>query len=175
MSRAVIDAPDDGYWFDRSTEGREILAALRRFREADDAFRRSLVRSMGMNVTDVQAIRHVIAADRDQQPLSPRELAGRLGISTASTTTLLDRLAAHGHIERIPHASDRRRIVVHATAYAHEQVRSHLATMHAEMARIAGEVPAHCRGAVVGFLHRMAEHVEDVTEHAGEEAVLGDG
>ncbi len=164
MGRRSIDVMSgDGYWYDASAEGTQILAALRRFRAAEEHFRRQLVREMGMNITDVVAIRHVMAAEQAGAALTPRDLADRLEISTASVTTLLDRLAGYGHLDRVAHPTDRRKVVVRATAHAHEEVRTRLAAMHEEMARIAAAVPPHCRDAVVGFLDAMAGHFAGAT------------
>ncbi|UFU06869.1 MarR family winged helix-turn-helix transcriptional regulator [Ruania halotolerans] len=165
--------PEQGYWYAETDRGLTILAAVRRFREADDALRRRLVRTMGMNVTDVQALRHVIAAERTERPLTPRDLASLLEISTPSVTTLVDRLAGYGHLERAPHPQDRRKVVLRATAHAHTEVHHHLGAMHAEMARIAGDVPEHCRDAVVTFLDAMSAHLRRTGERA--EAVPGEG
>ncbi len=68
---------------------------------------------MDMNATDLAALRMLIVREGRGETVSPHDVARHLRISTASTTKLLDRLSASGHIERRPHPSDRRaRIVI---------------------------------------------------------------
>lgn len=63
------------------------------------------------NETDFQAMQHLLQAG----PTSPSQLARELHITTAAVTSVIDRLVAAGHVRRIPHASDRRRVVIEPT------------------------------------------------------------
>ncbi|WP_418275103.1 MarR family winged helix-turn-helix transcriptional regulator [Isoptericola jiangsuensis] len=135
------DAPS-AYWYaDTDAEPRRLLEALRTFRRADEEMRLRASRDMDMNLTDLRALRHVIARGQHDDAVTPRALAARLGISSASTTKLLDRLCASGHLERRPHPVDRRSVVVVATDAAHHEVRDRLTRMHARMLAIAEAVP----------------------------------
>lgn len=145
------------YWFSPDdAEPRSLLEALREMRQADDVMRRRASRSMDMNVSDLQALQLVIAAARTGQDATPRELSRRLGITTASTTKLLDRLCASGHLVRRTNPSDRRSVVVTATPAAHEEVRQRLAGMHERMIEVARQVPPESRPDVRRFLLAMA-------------------
>ena len=53
-------------------------------------------------------------------PCSPTELAAFLSMTTASVTSLLDRLQRAGHVVRRQHPSDRRRVVVELTPRARD-------------------------------------------------------
>lgn len=156
----------DHYWYGDDRDVVEMLDATRRFRRADQEMRRRMARGMGMNVTDLQALQFVIAAERRGHDVTARQLSRDLGISTASTTKLLDRLTASGHLERRPHPSDRRALVIGATEHAHTEVRERLVEMHDRMAQIARDVPSVSRGAVVGFLEAMAAYLDEVGEPA---------
>jgi DNA-binding MarR family transcriptional regulator len=154
----MSDGP--AYWYPDGDHAVAVLRALRTFRRADEEMRRRMSADMDMNVSDLQALQLVIAAERSEVAATPRMLATRLGISTASTTKLLDRLTASGHLVRSPHPHDRRSVVVHATAHAHEEVRERLGHMHERMAQIAKAVPQHCRPAVAEFLTEMAAELD---------------
>jgi DNA-binding MarR family transcriptional regulator len=54
----------------------------------------------------------------DPEPLTPSEIAARIAVpvTTATITAVLDTLERNGYIERRPHPSDRRRLLVHLTA-----------------------------------------------------------
>ena len=60
---------------------------------------------MHMNVSDMRAI--LLLSERG--PMGGAELARRLGISSAATTVLVDRLERAGHFERVRDTGDRRR------------------------------------------------------------------
>jgi len=55
-----------------------------------------------------------ILADSDS-PLPPNKLADRLIISRASATSLIDSLERRGYVQRRPHQSDRRMLLVEPT------------------------------------------------------------
>lgn len=169
----MVDLPEkkapEGYWFAGPDGAVEILHALRRFRMADRDMRRRMSEGMDMNATDIDALRHVIARERAGEAVTPRDLASYLGISTASTTKLLDRLARSGHLRRHPHPGDRRSVVVTATDHAHAEVREHLAGMHRRMREVAEAVPEASRADVARFLDAMADCLgaEDTLEDQG--------
>lgn len=90
-----------------------LLGEIRALTDAMERMHSGMKGDMDMNATDVAALRMLIMREQRGQPVSPHDLADHLRISTASTTKLLDRLSASGHLERRPHPSDRRaRIVV---------------------------------------------------------------
>ena len=49
------------------------------------------------------------------QPLTLRQLADAIGADAPYTTTIVDKLEAHGLVERLPHPDDRRRKLVTLT------------------------------------------------------------
>lgn len=149
------------YWYKESDSAVELLAALRSFRAADQDLRRRMSAGMTMNTTDLEALRHVIAHELVVDPVTPRELARHLRISGASTSKLLDRLTASGHLERAPHPRDGRSTIVVATDHAHTQVRRRLTRMHERMLEIAQDVPLEARQDVVTFLREMARDLDD--------------
>lgn len=159
--RGVVDLPGNegsrGYWFEESDSAVGILHALRRLRAADRDMRRRMSEGMDMNATDVDALRFVIARQRAGDAVTPRALATHLGISTASTTKLLDRLGRSGHLRREPHPRDRRSVIVVATDHAHAEVRARLSLMHRRMREVAEAVPEASRPDVARFLEDMAE------------------
>ena len=73
-----------------------------------------MARRMGVNVSDMTAILWL----SEHGPVGSAELARRLGISTAATTVLVDRLERAGHVERVRDTVDRRRVTLTATSEA---------------------------------------------------------
>ena len=106
-----------GYWYsaDRTGRGVAVLTALRDYRAAEAAMRRRTRSAMRMGETDLLAIRFLLKREGEGQTVSPKDLAAHLGISSASTTVLIDRLVRSGHVERRPHPTDRRATLVRLT------------------------------------------------------------
>lgn len=135
----------------------ELLRAVRDLVAADRLMRRDLARRMSLGETDLRAIRFVMAATNHDRLVAPHDLAEHLGITTAATTTMLDRLSAAGHLERLPHPTDRRSKVVVATEHAYDEVRGQLSETHDRMRAAAARVPAAARPALVAFLEELTE------------------
>lgn len=81
---------------------------LQRIREVTAQFEHALGAQLSVNPTDLAAMEHLI----QDGPLTPTELARRLGVTTAAVTTSIDRLTAVGHVTRSPNPDDRRGILV---------------------------------------------------------------
>ncbi|MGO1228763.1 MarR family winged helix-turn-helix transcriptional regulator [Brachybacterium sp. AOP42-C2-15] len=156
--------PDEGrsnrYWYDGNDSPVALLSALRAFRVADQELRRRMSEGMDMNTTDLAALRFVIANELSAEPVTPLRLAANLRISGPSTSKLIDRLTASGHLRRVPHPEDGRSRIVIATDHAHSQVRERLGHMHERMLEIAQQVPAPARAAAIAFLQAMAEQLD---------------
>lgn len=146
----------DGYWYPEHDSAIDLLAALRTYQAAHGDMQRRTSAGMDMNMTDLAALRHVIAHERHEEPLTPLGLARLLRISGASSSKLLDRLTASGHLQRVPNPDDRRSSVVVATDHGHSQVRERLDGLHARMLEAAAQVPEEVRGEVAAFLRRIA-------------------
>ena len=58
----------------------------------------------------------------------PGELADHLGVTSAAASGIVDRLVSRGHVERRPHAADRRRTQVVLTDSGRQEVLGHLST-----------------------------------------------
>ena len=93
-------------------------AAVQGYQAAVDDFDREVARLLGINTTDARCLEILI---QETSGLTPRELADRLGLTTGSATTMLDRLEKVGYVTRSAHPSDRRKLLVHATATARER------------------------------------------------------
>ena len=87
---------------------RPATSLIREFLTANEDFEAHVGRELTVNPTDLQAMQHLIM----HGPLGPTDLARRLGISTAATTAVVDRLVAVGHAQRTQHPTDRRGVVI---------------------------------------------------------------
>ncbi|MBT2502532.1 MarR family winged helix-turn-helix transcriptional regulator [Curtobacterium sp. ISL-83] len=159
-----------GYWYpddDAAQRGVTVLNALRRYRAAETAMRRRTRDAMGMNETDLLAVRFLLQAQRAGRTVKPKDLAAYLNISSASTTILIDRLVRSNHVRRDPHPTDRRALVITATTETDDEVRATLGIMHRRMMHIAEGLSAADARVIAGFLEQMRAAVDEIdhTEH----------
>lgn len=68
--------------------------------------------------THLDALAALMQADQDGAELTPGRLGRSLGLSSAATTALIDRLEVAGHAERRRSERDRRSVTVHMTPLA---------------------------------------------------------
>lgn len=168
------DTPSSGYWYGEGPDeqigrGRRVLEAMRVYRAADVAMRRRTRNEMSMGDNELLALRLILREDGKDTPTTPSAVARYLGISTASTTTLLDRLERSGHVERKPHPTDRRRVVLHATDRTNEEVRQTLGQMHKRMMDATHDLSPDDAAAIVRFLEGMTQAVDKIDAHPAHE------
>lgn len=155
-----------GYWYPEgeSTSTVDVLNMLRRYRAAETAMRARTRASMGMNETDLLALRFLLREQRAGRIVRPIDIARTLDISTASTTTLIDRLEKGGHARREPHPTDRRAGVVVPTVHSDDEVKSTLGAMHRRMLALVDELSDQERGVVTRFLAGMTSAIEEASD-----------
>ncbi|MET7702959.1 MarR family transcriptional regulator [Streptomyces sp. NPDC005485] len=66
----------------------------------------------GMHPTDVRALIALMDARRDGTAMTAGRLGSLLGLNSAGTTALVDRLERAGHVRRVRDERDRRRVLV---------------------------------------------------------------
>ncbi|WP_409182824.1 MarR family transcriptional regulator [Amycolatopsis sp. VS8301801F10] len=132
---------------------REISLAVRRLLQAGRGMQAALARRLSLRVTDVQALDQVVSSP---EPIGPGELGARLGITSASATVLVDRLAAAGHLARRADPADRRRVHLEATGHAREDVRTALGPLLADIEAITERLEPEHVPVVLSFLDDVA-------------------
>lgn len=156
-----------GYWYGQGGQldySAAVLKSLRDYRSAEAAVRRSTRDSMGMGETDILALRYLLRAQASGKTVVPKDLSRFLGITSASTTSLIDRLVASGHVRRDAHPTDRRSVVVVPTVESDKEVRVTLGAMHRRMMGVAEGLTTDEARVVVDFLQRMTKALEEVKE-----------
>jgi DNA-binding MarR family transcriptional regulator len=84
--------------------------AAQAYQRSTDAFDDAVAERLGINRTDLRCLDWLADA-----PKSAGQLAEATALSSAATTTLLDRLEARGLVRRVRDTSDRRRVLVELT------------------------------------------------------------
>lgn len=88
--------------------------AMNLVRTADLLIKRIADLTQPFDLTPSSGLVLGMLADADA-PLSPNQIAERLIISRASVTSLLDTLEKRGYIQRMPHTTDRRMLLIELT------------------------------------------------------------
>ncbi|MEL6609557.1 MAG: MarR family transcriptional regulator [Pseudomonadota bacterium] len=86
--------------------------ACRRLYAAISDLDRRIARTAGISVSDLQCLNLLEAG-----PVTPRDIAGALELTSGAVTGLIDRLEAKGLVERRPNPKDRRSVVVAGTPH----------------------------------------------------------
>ena len=139
--------------------------ALRVLLRAGREMHTAMAHHLGLGETDLAAMDQLVSSTT---PLGPVELGYRLGIRSASSTVLVDRLEAAGHLRREPHPSDRRRVVLRASESARAEVRATLTPLLVAISDITARLDTTQATVVLSFLRdvtaAMAEFARSTAE-----------
>jgi len=150
-------------WIPQTERDQAVMDVLRGIRALGDAMDRmhsGMKGDMDMNASDVAALRMLIVREQRGQTVSPHDLARHLRISTASTTKLLDRLTASGHLERRPHPHDRRARVVVLTQASREQFYRMFSERLRAMRLVAEDFADDELHVVARFLYQLSDAID---------------
>ena len=111
--------------------GSATLDALQELVDVAGAVPLAVARRAGLSTSELHSLRHLMETSR-----SPGDLARLLGVTSAASSGIVDRLVAHGHAERRPHGADGRRTEVVITDSGRREVFALLAPMFAALATL---------------------------------------
>ncbi|MFD2079848.1 MarR family protein [Actinopolymorpha cephalotaxi] len=143
----------------------DLSLALRDVLDLNLLVRGALARRLGMPLTDVEAVEHVIAAQGQTHlraketggaGLGPVELSRRLGITSAAATQTVNRLVADGHVRRTPHPGDRRRQVLSVTESGMRDVMRELLPLLDLVSAVTAERSPEEREIILSYLRDVA-------------------
>lgn len=84
----------------------------------------AIARRMGLGESELHSLRHLLTG-----PLGPNDLARTLGVTSAASSGIVDRLESRGHVSRHPHPTDKRRTVVAISDSGRAEVMAELRPM----------------------------------------------
>ncbi|MEQ7847877.1 MarR family winged helix-turn-helix transcriptional regulator [Nocardioides kribbensis] len=120
--------------------------------------RHELARRSRVSDSELSALEHLV-----REPMGPAELARLLEVSTAASTGVVDRLQTKGHVQREPHAEDRRRTVVTLTDSGRAEILGHLMPMFEALRALDADLDDTERAVVARYLRGAAAAFETVT------------
>lgn len=123
------------------------LTALRELLDVAGRVGPTVASRASLSHTELQALELLF-----DTPVGPADLARRLGVSSAASSGIVDRLTARGHAVRVPHESDRRRTNVTITESGAAEIVGHLAPMFTALHELDSGLDDHDREAVEHYL-----------------------
>ena len=142
---------------DVSYRPEELTAAVRRLDMALSRWHAEVAHRLGVDEAELLALAR-LAMDESQ---GPADLARSLHMTSGAMTAVLDRLAAHGHLVREPHPTDRRRVMLHLTEGAHEAARREVRPMTETITELGRRLSPAERAAVGRYLDELVAVVTE--------------
>lgn len=129
---------------------------LREFVVVEAETRTNLMADLKIKSNDLSALRFVLDGS-DEGAVSPRALGHHLGITSASTTALVNRLEHAGYLRREPDPKDRRGLVLHTTQAARVLLESSLQRQVSSLLTAAGSFTPDELAVVEDFLQAVTD------------------
>ena len=111
----------------------------------------------GMHPTDVRALIALMDAARAGEEMTAGRLGAALGLNSAGTTALVDRLERAGHVRRVRGEADRRRVVIEVDERAVELGWSFFGPLIGRAVELLRGYDERERAAIRGFLEGVRE------------------
>ncbi len=173
-----VNASDpQGLLVDRSGLGPEEVAQITRLmnamanlRRSEEELSKASQKFMQLSETEMRAIHFLIVAANQNRVVTPGAIARHLGITSASTTKLLDRLERDDHIVRSAHPTDRRALSISVTEQTHAVARDTVGRTQANRFIVAAALDSQEREVIIKYLNEVAERMR-----LGHEAWAGPG
>ena len=135
----------------------ELMSALAAWKAEELEQSKVSGEDMNLSQRDMRALRFILAGERAGLLVTPVMVGHYLELTSAAVTKLLDRLQDGGHLERSPHPTDRRAIVLTLTPPTRESARSQVGALHARRFAAASRLSSTERQTVVRFLTDLAD------------------
>ncbi len=136
-----------------------LMGALGDLRDAEQRLSLASRRYMQLNETDMRALHYLIVCANRGVIATPGGIAQHLGISTASTTKLLDRLEKGAHIRRAPHPTDRRALAISITPETRQAAMETVGRQQSKRFYAAARLTSEEREVVIRFLMDMTAEI----------------
>jgi DNA-binding MarR family transcriptional regulator len=145
-----------------------VMQGLRDWAVAFDELNRHLSSWMHLPTSDATALGQIVWAEQAGEPLSPAQLSRQIGMTSGSTTVLIDRLEAAGHVTRHRDGSDRRRVTLRPTREAQAESDRFLAFAGTEIATTLQQTTSDEAQVVLRFLTRMTSAAASANGRLGQ-------
>ena len=128
-----------------------LWAALHALIKAANESMPASARRMDLGHTDMALLELLMAG-----PLAPGEIARQLKVTPAAVSIAVNRLEQRGHLTRTQDPTDARRVQVHLTPHARQDVAEELREMFVRISEVVAAVPEADRRTITAFLDDVA-------------------
>ena len=114
-----------------------------------------------MHPTDVRALIALMDASRAREEMTAGRLGAALGLNSAGTTALVDRLERAGHVRRVRGERDRRKVVIEVSEEAVELGQAFFGPLIDRTVRLLERYDEREKAAIRGFLTGVRDAVAE--------------
>lgn len=140
---------------------KQVMAAARDNGISAVLFRNATSRKLGLNITDAECLSLLTIKGN----ATPTELARYTGLTTGSTTAMLDRLEKANFITRRPNPHDRRGIVVEVSEQYKEMAQPLVVGLQQAHRELIASYSDEELKTITDFLTRFTGNVKESTKH----------
>ena len=139
---------------------KQVMMAAQNQGVSSVLFRNALGRKVGLNITESECLSFLTIKGTS----TPTQIAKYIGLTTGSTTTMLDRLEKAGFIRRKPNPQDRRGVFIEVTEKWTSTAGPLVAGVVQAHAKLIASYSAEELAAITDFLTRFANNVQAQTK-----------
>lgn len=137
-----------------------VVKAIQQFGVESTLFRNAIGKKLGLNITETGCINYLFI----KGVASPTEIARYTGLTSGSTTTMLDRLETAGLINRKANPNDRRGTLIEVSAESREKIGPMVAGAQKAQKELLASYTNDELVAVANFLTRFTKNVAENTD-----------
>ncbi len=137
----------------------ETLAALQELVEVAESVPAVVARQAGLSTSELHALRHLMRG-----PMGPVDLAKVLGVTSAASSGVVDRLCSRGHAQRRSHPGDGRRTEVVITDSGRAEVTGRMRPMFVALAELDATLSDDERVVVERYLRGATAAMRDLVD-----------
>jgi len=134
------------------------LTALQELVEVSETVPAVVARKAGLSTSELHSLRHLMRG-----PIGPVDLAKVLGVTSAASSGVVDRLVGHGHAERRSHPGDGRRTEVVITDSGRAEVLARMTPMFESLAALDATLTDDERVVVERYLRGATAAMKSLT------------
>ena len=110
----------------------------------------AIARRTGLSESELHSLRHLLGG-----PIGPNDLARRIGVTSAASSGIVDRLESRGHVTRHAHPTDKRRTVVSISDSGRAEVLAQMRPMFEGLVAADAKLDDAQRAVVEGYLRDL--------------------
>ena len=144
---------------------KEVVIAARDYGISSVLFRNAIGRKLGLNIADMECLSLLLIKGTS----TPTELACYTGLTTGSTTAMLDRLEKAKFIRRQPNPKDRRGVLIEVNKKTAETFGPMVAGVQRALNELVASYSERELKTIADFLTRSTKNTKEQTEVVSED------